>query len=210
MNWLSSLISLATLFMAAPAAHAQGDLKVEGDWTHPGTGFVFPERVGGAVRTRVHTYDAEGLDASAGYFIKRRNDVAFFTVYVYPVRQGMDCAATFEDMSRGVDQSYSDVQRGAVDRWTSPSGRTPDAAYHTSFQFIGELEGKQRPLHSESYLFCPAGGNWLVAARASWAQEGADFEDAFADFLHAFSWPDALDAPSQPLATAPRVETSTN
>jgi hypothetical protein len=146
------------------------------------------------------------MDASAGYFLKRGTDVAFFTVYVYPVQPGMDCAATFEDMAKGVDQSYADVERGAVDRWPSPSGRTPDAAYHTSFRFVGELEGQERPLTSESYLFCPAGGDWLVAARASWAQQGEDFNDAFVAFLHAFAWPQALDTVAPAAAARPEDE----
>ncbi|PVX30870.1 hypothetical protein [Sphingomonas pokkalii] len=200
--WLAIGVALACA--ASPAA-AQRDLRVEGAWTHTATGLVFPERIGGAARTRIHEYDAEGADVSAGYALRQGDQVAFITLYVYPATPERSCAANFEEMEKSVAQSYTDVQVTESGRWPSPSGHNADSGYHARFALTGPLEGKEQPLTSESYLFCPAGNAWLVAARASWARD-ADFSQAFADLLHGLQWPEKLDTPAP--ATAPAAQTA--
>lgn len=190
-----SLMVGTALALAALPAHAQQDLRVEGDWTHAATGMVFPERLGNALRTRIHLFDGEGLDVSAGYAIRRGGDLGLVTLYVYPASPGRDCAASFDDIERNVIASYADVKRLESDRWPSPSGHAPGSAYHARFSLRGTLDGKDQPLTSESYLFCPAGGAWLVAARASWAQD-SDLHQSFVDFLEALPWPAKLDTPA--------------
>lgn len=185
-------IALAALLLGTAPAHAQRDLRVEGDWRHAPTGMVFPELIGAAMRTRIHEYDAEGLDISAGYALRRGGATAVVTLYLYPAPERRSCAAGFEEMERSVLQSYTDVRLLVSDRWPSPSGHAADTAYHARFHLIGTLEGKDQPLTSESYLFCPAGGEWLVAARASWPRD-ADFEQPFRAFLQSLSWPAKLD-----------------
>ncbi|WP_294253907.1 hypothetical protein [uncultured Sphingomonas sp.] len=194
MKLLSGLILGPVLMLAALPASAQEDLRVEGDWTHAASDMTFPERLGNALRTRIHAYDAEQLDVSAGYSLRRGGDLGFVTLYVYPAAPDRDCAESFAEIERNVAQSNADVQLVAQDRWPSPSGRAPDVAYHARFTMTGTLEGKQQPLTSESYLFCPAGGTWLVAARGSWSRS-ATLESAFAELLHGLQWPAHLDTP---------------
>ncbi len=184
--------SFPVLLVAATPAAAQEDLQIDGDWTHTATGMVFPERLDNALRTRIHSYDAEQLDVSAGYALRRGGELGFVTLYVYPAPAERDCAQNFAEIERNVAQSYADVKLVTSDRWPSPSGDVPDAAYHARFTMTGMLDGKERPLTSDSYLFCPAGGKWLVAARASWERSTA-LEDVFAAFLHRLSWPAKLD-----------------
>lgn len=188
------LLASVLLIAAAPVA-AQEDLKVEGDWTHAASGMVFPERLDNALRTRIHAYDAEQLDISAGYALRRGGELGFVTLYVYPASPEQDCAASFAEIEHNVAQSYADVKLVERDRWPSPSGRTPDAAYHARFTMTGMLDGKEQPLTSESYLFCPAGGSWLVAARASWGRN-SDLRQAFVELLRSLPWPAKLDVPS--------------
>lgn len=190
------LIIGAALLLTALPARAQQDLNVEGDWTHAATGMVFPERLDNALRTRIHWFDAEGLDVSAGYALRHGGDLGLVTLYVYPAPPGRDCAASFAEIERNVVDSYGDVQRVESDRWPSPSGRVAGAAYHARFALTGTLEGKEQPLVSESYLFCPAGGTWLVAARASWARS-SDLHQSFVAFLKALPWPATLDTPAE-------------
>lgn len=184
------------LVLTAPPAGAQQDLRVEGDWTHAPTGMVFPERLGNALRTRIHLFDAEGMDVSAGYAVRKGGDLGLVTLYVYPAPPERDCAANFAEIERNVASTYADVKRLESDRWPSPSGRAPGSGYHARFSLTGTLEGKEQPLVSESYLFCPAGGNWLVAARASWARD-SDLHQSFVDFLKALPWPARLDTPAE-------------
>lgn len=186
----------AVLALTAQPAQAQQDLAVEGDWTHAATGMVFPERLDSALRTRIHWFDAEGLDISAGYALRRGGDLGLVTLYIYPAPPGRDCAANFAEIERNVVDSYADVQRVESDRWPSPSGRAPGTAYHARFTLTGTLDGKEQPLVSESYLFCPAGGTWLVAARASWARS-TDLNQSFVAFLKALPWPAKLDTPAE-------------
>lgn len=182
------------LTVLATQAMAQGDLKVEGVWTHQATGTHFPEQLGKASRLSVHEYSADGTDASTAYMLHHGDENAVVTIYVYPVIAGMDCAATFADMERSVLQTYKDVVRTTQDRWPSPSGHTAGAAWHAAFTLTGNLNGKVQPLDSESYLFCPAGGKWLVSARASWAEK-EDFSADFAALLASVEWPPLLDKP---------------
>lgn len=192
MKLLGGLMLPSALMLATLPAQAQEDLHVEGDWTHAATGMVFPERLDNALRTRIHAYDAEQLDISAGYAMRRSGDLGFVTLYVYPAPPERDCAQNFAEIERNVAQAYTEVKLVASDRWPSPSGRAPNAAYHARFTMNGMLDGKEQPLTSESYLYCPAGGAWLVAARASWPQS-KEFGDAFAEFLHRLRWPAKLD-----------------
>ncbi|MGN8000568.1 hypothetical protein [Sphingomonas sp. 22176] len=192
MTLLRGLILGPALMFAALPARAQEDLRIEGDWTHSASGMTFPERLGNALRTRIHAYDAEQLDVSAGYSLRRGGELGFVTLYVYPATPDRDCAESFAEIERNVAQNYSDVKLVAQDRWPSPSGHTPDVAYHAHFNMTGTLDGKEQPLTSESYLFCPAGGTWLVAARASWARS-AKLEGAFVELLHGLDWPLQLD-----------------
>lgn len=192
---LRGLMLGSALALAALPAAAQEDLHVEGDWTHAATGMVFPERIGNALRTRIHSYDSEQRDVSAGYALRRNGALGFVTLYLYPAPPGRDCADSFAEIERNVAQNYGDVQLVAQDRWPSPSGRVPDVAYHARFTMTGTLDGREQPLTSESYLFCPTGGSWLVAARASWARD-SDLNQAFATFLTALPWPAVLDQPA--------------
>ncbi|WP_084579679.1 hypothetical protein [Sphingomonas azotifigens] len=194
---LRGLILGSTLICAALPAGAQQDLRIEGDWTHTATGMVFPERLDNALRTRIHSYDAEQLDVSAGYALRRNGELGFVTLYVYPAPPNRSCAENFADIERNVAANYADVKLVSHGRWPSPSGRTPGAAYHARFTMTGTLDGKEQPLISESYLFCPASG-WLVAARASWGRD-SDLEQTFVDLLRGLAWPEPLDS----AATAP-------
>lgn len=189
---LRGLLLWPALMLAAAPAAAQEDLRVEGDWTHAASGMVFPERLGNALRTRIHSYDAEQLDVSAGYALRRGGELGFVTLYVYPATPERDCAENFAEMERNVAQSYSEVKLVESDRWPSPSGHMPEVAYHARFTMTGTLDGKEQPLVSESYLFCPAGGTWLVAARASWGRN-SDLRQAFVELLHGLAWPEKLD-----------------
>jgi len=197
MNMLRGLMLAPALLLAAVPAVAQEDLQVDGDWVHAASGMVFPERLGNALRTRVHAYDAEQLDVSAGYALRRGGDLGFVTLYVYPAAPDQDCVASFAEIERNVAQNYTDVTLVESDRWPSPSGRTPDAAYHARFTMTGMLDGKEQPLTSESYLFCPAGGTWLVAARASWGRN-KELRQAFVDLLRGLAWPAKLDTAAPP------------
>ncbi|GAA0739637.1 hypothetical protein CA233_15185 [Sphingomonas sp. ABOLD] len=192
MTLFRGLILGPALMLAAVPAGAQEDLRVEGDWTHSASGMTFPERLGNALRTRIHAYDAEQLDVSAGYSLRRGGELGFVTLYVYPATPDQDCAASFAEIERNVTQGNADVKLVAEDRWPSPSGRTPDVGYHARFTMKGVLDGREQPLTSESYLFCPAGGTWLVAARGSWSR-AAKLESAFAELLHGLDWPLELD-----------------
>ncbi|OAN64068.1 hypothetical protein [Sphingomonas sp. TDK1] len=194
MKMLCGMVLGSVLTLAALPTMAQEDVRAEGDWTHAATGMVFPERLGNAMRTRVHAYDAEQQDVSAGYTLRRNGDLGFVTLYVYPAPPERDCAANFADIERNVAQAYADVKLVEHDRWPSPSGSVPDSAYHARFTMTGTLDGKEQALTSESYLFCPAGGAWLVAARASWARN-SDLQQAFVDLLKGLAWPAKLDTP---------------
>ncbi len=75
-------------------------LHPAGDFKHP-SGFPMPERVGPFQRVEVTQYDEAGLDLSAGYNRLPGGGDPWpiaATVYVYPVRPGVELDAAFEKL----------------------------------------------------------------------------------------------------------------
>jgi hypothetical protein len=185
-------LASALLAVAATAAEAQTAVQNPPDpWIHAPTGTPFPARVGDFERGRVVEYSTDGRDASAGYSLRRGNDWASVTLYVYPVFQGMDCQATFADVKRNI-AAHKGAALVSEGRTPGPSGRGGPTAYHARYQVPAGAMGEKVPeVRSEAYLYCPAGNEWLVKYRATW-NAGADFSKDVEALLHEIKWPKKL------------------
>ena len=83
-------------------------LHPTGDFKHP-SGFPMPERVGSFQRAEVTQYDEAGLNLSAGYNrLPGEGDPwpIAATVYVYPVRPGVELDAAFEKLLADLGQMH--------------------------------------------------------------------------------------------------------
>jgi len=83
-------------------------LHPTGDFKHP-SGFPMPERVGPFQRVEVTQYDEAGLNLSAGYNrLPGEGDPwpIAATVYVYPVRPGVELDAAFEKLLGDLGQMH--------------------------------------------------------------------------------------------------------
>jgi hypothetical protein len=184
-------LGVALLAVAQPAA-AQTEVADPPDpWIHAATGTAFPAAVAGFSRNRVIEYSQDGRDAGVNYALSHGDEWLIVSLYVYPAFADLDCEGTYED-ARGTIAAYSGAQLLGEARDPPPSGRGEAAAYHARFLLpAGAIRPDIQEARSDVYLYCPAGGQWLVKYRAT-GSAGADFAPDVEALLHAIAWPGNL------------------
>jgi hypothetical protein len=188
---LAGLAAALLAFAALPVA-AQTEVPDAPDpWIHEATGTAFPAEVAGFHRSRVIEYSDDGRDAGVNYALARGEEWLTVSLYVYPTFSDLDCKGTYED-ARGTIAAYSGARLLSEMRDPAPSGSGNAVAYHASFLLpAGAVRPDIPEARSDVYLYCPAGGEWLVKYRATWSA-AADFSHDIEALLHAIAWPGNL------------------
>jgi hypothetical protein len=193
---LLALLLLAALPQVAwPQAPAV--IAAYGDWVHPASGMTFPASIGAFERTKIHRYDARGLDVSAGYYLGSAEGGVLLTAYVYPAapvgaggnlaaRRAAACREEFELRRQQVFDVYDGVQ--VVHRGDAPpkAGATA-AGFMGTFEYYEEFFGSRQLLHSELYIYCYVADDWLVKYRIT-HPKAFDAARHIADFLGGLPW----------------------
>jgi hypothetical protein len=184
---------LVSSWLLAPAASAQREVKdPPAIWIHKATGVGFPTTIGEFRRYKIDEYNDDGTDASVGYdLIRNERKIGYVTVYIFPPYDPGDCAHQFAGIEDDVRQSYQNVELIAETDAKSPSGRNPGGRL-AAFRFDAKFDGSSQRVRSDAYLFCPAGGKWLVTYRATWLN-GIDIHAEVTALMQSFAWPDLLD-----------------
>ena len=182
----------ATAALSAAPALAQRQVADASDpWVHAPTGTRFPATIEGFERGRVTEYSEDGRDASVGYTMRRGDEWVTVTLYVYPSIADWDCQTTFADVKRNIE-NHKGAQLVSEGLGPAPSGRGGPAAFHARYSLPAGAMGERVPaVRSDAYLYCPAGGEWLVKYRATWGAEG-DFSKEVETLLRAIAWPKKL------------------
>ena len=184
-------LGAALLVLALPAS-AQTEVADPPDpWVHAATGTPFPAEAAGFRRSRVIEYSEDGRDAGVNYALSRGDEWLMVSLYVYPAFTDLDCKGTYED-ARATVAAYRGAKLLGEARDPAPSGRGEGVAYHARFLLPAGVVREDIPeARSDVYLYCPAGGQWLVKYRATWSA-GADFEHDIEALVHAIAWPGNL------------------
>jgi hypothetical protein len=155
---------------AGPPRAEPRTLHPTGDFKHP-SGFPMPERVGPFQRVEVTQYDEAGLDLSAGYNrLPGEGDPwpIAATVYVYPVRPGVELDAAFERLLGDLGQMHGgakpefrknillgDEWKGSWVKWrvTTPAPVSPErmrAIVELTETLVPPPDGSGTPSHPSS------------------------------------------------------------
>jgi hypothetical protein len=191
---LTGLGAALLALVAAPALGQQEVADPPDPWLHAATLAPFPAEVAGFRRGRVIEYSADGRDASVGYHLARGDDRLTVTLYVYPTIAGRTCGQVFDAAKADVAQ-YQGAWLIGERREAPPGGGDSggNGAWFARYSIpAGAMAASIPEVWSDVYLYCPAGGEWLVKYRATWDAD-VDFSEDIARLIHAIEWPDGLD-----------------
>lgn len=190
------LTALAAAILGATPAAAQREVTDAPEtWVHRHVAVGFATRIGNFHRQDITEYNDDGSDASVGYdLVRDGRKVATVTIYVFPPYMSGSCEDQYAEVKRGIEQStaYRDVRLTSESRTASPGGRKPRGAFLASYTLKASFAGEDGLLNSDAYVFCPAGGRWLVTYRAT-SPAGEDVKAEVETFFHSFRWPEMLD-----------------
>ena len=164
----------------------------------------FPAQIANSVRDTVTLYVEDGSDTGVGYkVIKDGKMVAYVSMFFYPapslgsVSDGARAKAC-KEFFKGVEAEV---------RSHAPSARliseqdvpAPFPIFHAKglrATFAGGrmFDGKMQTVHDEAYLYCYAGGEWLVTYRASWLGTYDASQEVNA-LIRAVTWSEKLARP---------------
>lgn len=155
-------------------------IKAEGTYTHAASGMIFPSRVGNFWRSNVIRYDTEGLDLSAGYDLVTIAGSIAATVYVYPAPSlisigsppNVVAAARTRQAQNEFEARKREIMRFRPGVILVQEGETTlqqsNATYSgkmATFEYEEVFAGRRQLLRSHLYLFCFAGGKWVIKYR---------------------------------------------
>lgn len=187
-------IMLLTGLGVAPLSAQPRDIEVS---EHRAARADFPMRAGDFHRTRVVQYDAEGLDLSASYDLRRPEGRVTATVYIYPVRPLADdtpssrataCRQEFEASSDQIKRQSRPIDKLGDDAPVEIAGTTPALRHRAAFGFQTAFDGREQPVRSELHLYCFVDDRWLVKFRIT-GPAGIDAREAIGELIRMGPWP---------------------
>lgn len=155
-------------------------IKSEDTYTHVASGMTFPLSVGDFHRSKVIRYDTEILDMSAGYDLVTVTGSVAATVYVYPapslisigsppnvVAAARDRLAQNEFAAR--KREVMQYRPGAIliqeKEVSLQQNNAANVGKMATFEYEEVFAGQRQLLRSHLYLFCFAGGKWVIKYR---------------------------------------------
>ena len=169
------------------------------------TGMRFPAEIANSVRHQVTRYAEDGSDTGIGYqVVKDGKMIAYVSMFFYPAppidsvtdgARARACKQVFEGI-KGDVRSHDPSTR-LVSEQDVPA---PFPIFHAKglrASFAGgstSFDGKTQTVHDEAYLYCYAGGQWLIAYRATWPETYNASKEVNA-LIGAVTWSDRLARP---------------
>lgn len=169
------------------------------------TGMRFPAEIANSVRHQVTRYAEDGSDTGIGYqVVKNGKMIAYVSMFFYPAppidsvtdgARAKACKQVFEGI-KGDVRSHDPSTR-LVSEQDVPA---PFPIFHAKglrATFAGgstSFDGKTQKVHDKAYLYCYAGGQWLVAYRATWP-EIYDASKEVNALIGAVTWSEKLARP---------------
>jgi hypothetical protein len=200
------LAVIACCALPALSSSAQTEVPNPADpYVQEQTGMRFPAQIANSVRHQVTRYAEDGSDTGIGYqVIKDGKMIAYVSMFFYPApsigstsdsARAKACKAVFDGI-KGDVRSHDPSTR-LVSEQDAPA---PFPIFHAKglrATFAGgsaAFDGKTQRVHDEAYLYCYAGGQWLVAYRATWP-ETYDATREVNALIGAVTWSEKLARP---------------
>ncbi len=198
--------AMACCAFPALSSSAQTEVPNPADpYVQEQTGMRFPAQIANSERHQVTRYAEDGSDLGIGYqVIKDGKMIAYVSMFFYPAPpldsvsdgpRAEACKQVFEGIEQ--DIRSHDPSARLVSEQDAPA---PSPIFHAKglrATFAGGstlFDGKTQPVHDEAYLYCYAGGQWLVAYRATWP-ETYDASQEVNALIGAVTWPEKLARP---------------
>lgn len=214
-----SIISflLVVSLLGCPAARTKPlarpeAVAIQGAYTHPASGMIFPAMIGDFERSAVFLRDTRGLHVSARYDLLSMAVSVAADVDVYPaphlVTAGlpseMVAAARenlsqqeFESRRRGIMSSHPDAVLVQERELSLPQSNNPFTGRMAVFEYEDVFSRQRQPLRSQLHLFCFAGGQWVITYQFLYPRN-ADASSEIETFLTNLPW--TLKGPKAPAA----------
>lgn len=155
-------------------------------YVHRGTGLKFPSVAAGYSRTTLFTLDADEMDVSANYPVRRSAGLMAFSVYIYPItgsrpgisgREARDPATCRTHLDQVVNDALSIFDNPTIvaeESAPSPVDST-QSGHHVVLRAEGHpmlsQQGMEGPLRSEIYLFCNIKTLWILKYRITYPEK---------------------------------------
>jgi hypothetical protein len=170
----------------AVAASGPFAVTLDGNITHIGSGFSFPNKIGQFQRVMTRQYDTAGRGVSVGYEVDRPRIAA--TIYVYP-SSGRLIETEFVVRENEIVALHQDTK--LIDRGTGFVGPKKIPALVANYEYTDTFAGKVQPLRSR--LVVARRGDWNIEYRFTYAaSEGANGASLVEFLQNGFAWPEAI------------------
>lgn len=184
------------------AAGAQIEITRPADpYVHVQTGMEFPARIDRFARRHVQIYSKDGADTGVGYDLNIDvRKAGYVSVFVYPAppltttddaARGRRCASLFDGIKRDIVTRSPGATLVAEQAVASPSPLFRTTGLKAAYTGKAQLGGKDQGVNDEAYLYCYAGGKWLVAYRVT-TEIGFDGARDVAALMRDLAWPATL------------------
>ena len=200
------LAAMACCALSAVSSSAQTEVPNPADpYVQDQTGMQFPAKIANSVRHQVTRYAEDGSDTGIGYqVIKDGKMIAYVSMFFYPApaidsagdgARAKACKSVFAGIEG--DVRSHDPNTKLVSEQDVPAPFPIFRAKGLRATFAGgslSFDGKKQAVHDEAYLYCYAGGQWLVAYRATWP-ETYDASKEVNALIGAVAWSEKLARP---------------
>lgn len=200
------LAAMACCAFPALSSSAQTEVPNPADpYVQEQTRMRFPAQIANSERHQVMRYVEDGSDLGIGYqVIKDGKMIAYVSMFFYPAPpidsvsdgpRAKACKTVFEGIKRDVRSHDPNTRLVSEEDASAPFPIFHAKGLHATFAGGSvPFDGKTQTVHDEAYLYCYAGGQWLVAYRATWP-ETHDATHEVNALIAAVIWSDKLSRP---------------
>jgi hypothetical protein len=174
------------LLAAVSSARAAEPIEVSGDYVHPKSGFVFPEKFGKLERTGVARFDPAGNDVAIGYDVLEGDVQLAATIYVTPPARTKDGERlSLEQHFKREAASIMQLQAKSTSSppWTPKQTKNLEEApgHAILFRYVASFHGKSQPVESLFQVFEYEG--WVVKYRITYPESQSKRANVLAQVL---------------------------
>ena len=162
-----------------------GSLVADDNYTQPGTGFVFPPKVAGFVRTHVTPYQPDYSDIEVDY--DNSPYTVHLSVYVYPASAPLKLH--YEGCKAGVLRIHPDAKLIEEKPMSVAKGGVTFNGYYALYSFRAKMiEAQETDLFSQLIVF-RRDNNYVLFRISYLVSDRNHAERAITDFIDQYQWP---------------------
>lgn len=161
-------------------------IVVSGDYVHPKSGFVFPEKFGKLERSGVAQFDASGNDVAIGYDVVEGDVQIAATIYVTPparttAGERLTLEQHFKLEAASIMQLHA--KSSSTPPWTPKQTKNLEQApgHAILFRYVESFHGESQPVESFLQVFEYEG--WVVKYRISYPESQSKRANVLAQVL---------------------------